>query len=136
MSIVPEKSARRVMTQVETIKMHSIMQQHIRIVPMPDGETSQCEYIDDWSDQRVAQATAPDLHEGHASRLRLNFWGPLFEPKNPDKELEKRLSTLEQSLANLLVLFDNLATKHDRLCQGLSVARVVDARHLVTGDKP
>lgn len=122
--------ARRVMTQIETIKMAEVMKAHIRMLPVANGAAKLCEYTDGWDDSRTASEVAPDLSEDHAMRLRINLYGNLANKETKDKE---RIALLEKKLGDALVLISELSTKHDKLCMAISLARggSLDARHLV-----
>lgn len=120
---------RRVMTQVETVKMSQLMTQYIRNVPGSDGSEPLCEYVEGWDDKRLALEIAQDLTATHSGGLRRKLHGDLRSRALGD---ESRIVALETALRNLLLAHQNLCLKHDNLCMAISVARggAVDARHL------
>jgi hypothetical protein len=129
----PRKISRR-LNQIEVVAMSKVMDQHIRLLPKTAPDAAQyCEYEDGWDDDRVAKQIAPDLGKVHAENLRENIYG-LLAPRvrtEADPEVLRRLSAIEATLATFDKLLVELIGKHDKLCAGISVARVgVDARHL------
>lgn len=129
---------RRVMTQIETVKMSQLMAQHIRILPdkgTPDQPI--CEYVNGYDDEKIAQEINPELHSNHARTLRVNIFGVLYDkPTAAAQEQSKRIDFLEQKLGDVLLLLSELTSKHDKLCLGISLAKIgFDSRHLVVDNK-
>lgn len=125
--------ARRVMNQVETVQMSKLMEAHIRVVPVPEGAAPLCEYEEGWDDERVAAQIAPDLNHVHAKSLRKNLFGNLY---SLDAKVDPaRVALIEQKLADALKLIDELITKHNALCMGITAARggSIDAKHMRVG---
>lgn len=124
---------RRIMSQVETVKMSQLMAANIRSVPVDEGVAPMCEYINGYDDERTAREIAPDLKASHAYGLRKNLFGTLTTKRvTVDEEMVKRVADLEQLLMNLVQSYHELAQKHDKLCMGISLARVgVDCKHLI-----
>lgn len=122
------RKTRRVMSQIETIKMAKIMEQHI-IQISTDPMT--CEYRDGYDDEKVAAETGEGLSANHAYGLRRNIYGDLVD-STLAKVKDARIDLLEKKLGDALVILNEFIGKYDKLCMALSLARVgVDARHLV-----
>lgn len=128
---------RRVMSQVETVKMSQLMTQHIRVLPdVGTPEDPVCEYLDDWDDEKIAFAISKDLSSAHAATLRKNIFGRFSAKTVSEAEFLRRLEFVERKLGDTLLLMAELTSKHDKLCMGISLARVgVESRHLVVDPK-
>lgn len=136
-----EKKVRRVMTQVETIRVSNellkVLLPFDESIPVHERVVS---YMPGWDDDRVAKLVAPDLTAVHVGNLRNNVYGTIKHRPVDEAaritELEETVTKMQQDFAVLMKNFYDLSQKHDKLCSGLSVARVVDARHLMmTGGK-
>lgn len=124
-------STKRVMNQVETVKMADIMKQHIRVVG--DG---MCDYEEGWDDERVAKETSPDLGSNHSSNLRLNLFGKLAQQVASAPQ-DARIVALEAKVAQLCLLLDKVIKAHDQLCTAITIDQSIhiDARGLKVGSQ-
>lgn len=129
------------MTQVETIRVSNellkVLLPFDESVPVHERIVS---FMPGWDDDRVAKLVAPDLTATHVSGLRSNVYGTVKQRPIDEAariaELEATITKMQQDFTVLMKNFYDLSQKHDKLCSGLSVARVVDARHLMmTGGK-
>lgn len=128
-----QRASSRRKTVLETIAISRLLELHIK--PLGEGR---CEYVEGWDDEAIAKAVAPDLLAGHVSSVRAEMFGTIrskrssSEQVSPDRfeELEHLVLKLVEANTTLSATLAALTTKYDALCDGLSIARVVDARHL------
>ncbi len=114
----------------ETIQMHALMKEHIE----QSGEY--WIYDEGWNDERVATSINPALNRSHAANLRLKMFGKLMsapgEGVNAERlsDFERIIANQSQAILNLQRNYDNLAELHCKLCEALSVNRVLNVQHL------
>jgi hypothetical protein len=120
---------KRVMTQLETVRMSQILLAHCFPVEVAEGAEPLCRYEDGWDDERVARETAEGLTINHSGLLRRNLLGNFVEKADT---ADKRIAFLEKKLGDALILLAELTSKHDKLCMGITLARVgLDCKHLI-----
>lgn len=125
---------RRYLSQVETVKMAALLQQHITLIPkIKDEDPQLCKFEEGWNDERIAKEIAQDLGVNHSANLRENLYGRLFV-KSPKSELEERVDFLEKKVEQLCTLLHEFIGKHDKVCIALGLNKVVDVRHLTMED--
>lgn len=111
---------RRIMSQGETIQANDLMKVHL----VPCEGTDMFEYINGYSDAKVAQEVSPTLRDAHAKNLRMALYGRLRPAKTDD------LESLRDQLKRAVDQLTELTVKHNKLCDSLSVNKVLDVRHL------
>jgi hypothetical protein len=100
------------------------------------------EYHNGWDDGRIAQEVSPDLGIGHVSRVRREVYGN-FRPGKPGahadeiaalqcsvRALTTELQTARGEIAELRARADAAADLHAKLCESLSINRVLSVGHL------
>jgi hypothetical protein len=120
------KPVRR-LTQAETIMLHEVLKQHVKVLPKTNPEDRPlCEFEAGWDDERCAKEVSAELTAVHAANLRINIFGNLFvRGANED-----RIERLEEQVNGLIAKLEELTAKHDKLCTALSVNCIHDARYL------
>lgn len=93
------------------------------------------QYKDQWSDEAVAKFISPDLNHTHIGRIRLECFGQIQARRPTSNRLDveqlkadnHRLSMENSDIRSRL---DAIELLHAKLCDSLSVNRVVDVKHL------
>lgn len=118
------KPARK-MTRAEVIKANDLMMKFIE--KLSDGTV---QYKDGWDDGKIALAVASDMPRTSIANLRVELFGALKKEGYGSGVDPARLAALELEVAALKERLNVLADLHSKLCDNLSVNRVVDVRHL------
>lgn len=144
-------TARTHMVAAETIKAGVLLQEHC--LPTEGGKYHR--YEKGWDDKRIAAETSERLHEGHIMRLRRALEMKL-EPSTNNfgaKGVQKRITALQERVdvvvesqkgldqritdvreataegfADTNGKLDMLIEQHNKLCDALSLNKLLDAR--------
>lgn len=126
-----EKSRKTVRktTRVELIKANSLLEKYLE--KMPDGTV---QYKDGWDDGKIAMAVALDMPRTSIGNIRNELFGPLRKEGSAVAGADPaRVTALEAELNSMKEKFSQLVLLHQKLCDNLSVNRIVDVRHLRGG---
>ena len=115
----------------QTIALHGLMKEHLH-QPGP-GETYWV-YDDGWSDKSVA-AHVKGVNPQQVTHLRLQLFGPIGPKAGMASvvqidEIKRDVIGLQDAVNKLRSAIEDLAKRHNQLCQTLSINRVADVRHL------
>ncbi len=113
--------ARRFTTITETIQVRDLLTLYLQRSELttPEG-VHVWRYEEDWSDDKIAKAVAPDLNRTHVHSIRTELFGPIRGAVPPPKPKPDRtvstLGTLETRLANVERLVRYLCQQLDVPC--------------------
>jgi hypothetical protein len=122
--------SRRVLSRTEVIAAHTLMQKYLK----PSERVGFFNYIDDWSDAKVAQELDSEIQATAIGNLRTELFGKLDTAKNITHEENKRLKELETLVNNLLSCYGELEIKYNKLVDTIAINRVINTNilHLKT----
>lgn len=113
--------ARKFASRAEIFAMSGHLAEHCRSEEV-DG-VKYAVFTEGWDDERIAKTVSPDLNAHHVKSIRDEVFGKL-KPRLKDMDaLIEQLSFTQKKL-------DDLEIKFNKLCDSISVNRVVDVRHL------
>lgn len=120
---------RRVMNNMEVIKMSKLFDEHLTQVTSIVGEPLLFLYDEGWDDLRIANETSPDLNREHGRQMRLEYKGELApEEKLPSATYrDPRCSLLTDrfnALTDLLHANAMLAGEADAFCSDLEKLKI------------
>lgn len=121
----------------QKVKVFNLLQEHLEIL-----DNGYCRYADpDISDHTlaswIAADDAPFATAKHISGIRLSSFGklrdrikPILADENIINGIRDDIARLTDGMLNTNKQLAQLIAKHDKLCQSLSVNKVLDVRHL------
>lgn len=118
------------LTRNEVIKAHSILSQHLK------NNGDYWDYDQDWDDNRIAKLINDKVTPATIGKLRTELFGQLRKVGNSGgfgeryKLIDERLTKIEEMGINLMKLLEELKQKHIKLCENLTINRVLDVKHL------
>lgn len=129
---------KRCLTRLEIVKLSNLIEANVEKL---DGGLVR--YKGDWTDEKAAHHIAADLNATHAARLRTELFGPLIGARGQsDEDISKQLNRYRDQIVELQakladetaarVLLEkrhrHLWSQFDKLCDAISLNRVLDVR--------
>lgn len=123
--------ARKHMSRMQLIEANKILSAHLKVI----GEGI-VEYEQGWSDEIIAKMLGEDISKHSVAAARLELFGK-FVRTMPNGVSEERFKKFEEDVNNLekgikltMDKLDAISLKHKKLCENLTLNRVIDVKHL------